>query len=239
MARHEKAADDGAAPRFDREMRTGITEARLLGLAAPEKVLPLLERTAGDAARPARNREFAVRLLELLPDTDAVLVRLAPRSAAALRALCRRDLGGTHLRVYLEASDAEALSHWTDPEATSSVKRLAAVSDEARSMAERHEILRAPDWAQKLEELLVDSCQERSDLTLWALHVARSRALPGLPALLRDRLDAGEPDDFRDDILLALSDLGGALTDAERSRLESFGYLGDPAARLAALLERR
>lgn len=239
MARHEKAADTGAAPRFDREKRTGITEARLLGLAAPEAVLPILERTAADPARPARNREFALRILELLPDGEASLLRLASGSAPALRALCRRDLRGTHLPAYLAAGDPEALSHWTDPEATSTVRRLAAVSDDARRMAERHDLLRAPDWALKLEELLVDPCHERNDLTLWALHVARSRALPGLSGLLRDRLDSEEPDDFRDDILVALSDLDGALTDAERSRLESFGYLGDPAARLAALLEPR
>jgi hypothetical protein len=239
IIRHEKAADDDGAPRFDREKRTGITEARLLGLAAPKAVLPLLERTAADPARPARSREFAIRILELLPDADDSLLRLAPASSSALRALCRRDLHGTHLAVYLTAADAEALSHWTDPEATSAVKRLAAVSDEARRMAERHDLLRAPDWAQKLEEILVDPCHERRDLTLWALHVARSRALPGLAAALRDRLDAEAPDDVRDDILVALSELGGALTDDERSRLESFGYLGDPAARLAALLEHR
>jgi hypothetical protein len=117
----------------------------------------------------------------------------------------------------------------------SSLQRLAALSDDGRRMAERHSLLRAPDWAQRLEEILIDPCHERSDLTPWALHVAQSRALPGLVDALRDRLDAAMPDDFRDDVLLALSELGGELTDDERSRLESFGYLRDPAARLVEL----
>jgi hypothetical protein len=239
MARHEKAAVDAAGPRFDLEMRTGITEARLLALALPEAMGPLLERVASDPVRPGRNREFAIRILGYLPDAEPALVRLASRSETALRTLCGRDLRGDHLSLYVAAGDAEALSHWIDPAAAAALKRLAALSDEARRMAERHDLLRAPDWALQLEDILVDPCHERSDLTLWALHVARSRALPGLASLLRDRLDSETPDDFRDDVLVALSDLEGELTEGERSRLESFGYLGDPAARLRKFLVRR
>jgi len=237
--RHEKAAGDESGPRFDRERRTGLLHARLLSLALPETTEPLLERIAGDTARSARAREFAVWVLGCLPDADAALVRLAPRSAAARRELCGRDLRGDHLSIYLAAGDAEALSHWTDPAAVSAMKRLAALSDEGRRLAERHAMLLAPDWAPRLEEILSGSCHERNDLTPWALHVARSRALPGLASALRDRLDEAVSDDFRDDVLIALSEIDGPLTDAERERLEAFGYLGDPAARLAGFLGRR
>jgi hypothetical protein len=239
MARHESAAGDASGSRFDREKRTGITEARLLALALPDAMVPLLERVAADPARPARNREFAIRILGFLPDAEAALVRLAPRSGPALRALCGRDLRGDHLPLYLASGDAEAISHWWDPAAAAAMRRLAATSDEGRRMSERHDLLRAPDWAQRLEDLLSDACHERSDLTLWALHVAQSRALPGLVSALRERLDAAAPDEFRDDVLIVLSERGGELTDDERSRLESFGYLGDPAARLGELLSLR
>jgi len=235
--RHEKAGD-GSGPRFDRERASGVTAARLLTLALPETLEPLLERIAGDAARSERTRDFAARLLGFLPDAEAALVRLAPRSAAARRELCRRDFRGDHLAIYLAAGDAEALSHWTDPAALSAVKRLAALSDDGRRMAERVDLLRTPTWAVHLSAILGDACHEQNHLTPWALQVARSRALPGLASTLRDRLDTAIVDDYRDDVLLLLSDLDGDLTDAERARLEAFGYLGDPAARLAEILGR-
>lgn len=239
MAQDERADPPEAGLRFDRERRTGVTEARLLALAMPDTVRALLERSAADPARSPRSRDFAVRILAFLPGADEVLVRLAPSLPAALRELCRRDPRGDHLPVYLAAGDAEALSHWTDPRAVVMLKRLAAFDDGARRLVERHELLRSADWAPRLEALLVTACHERPDLTPWALHAARSRALPGLASLLRERLDEDVPDEFRDDVLLAVSDLGGALTDSERARLEFFGYLGDPEARLLALLGRR
>jgi hypothetical protein len=239
MAWQEKATPDEPGPRFDREKRTGVTEARLLGLALPATMGPLLERVAADPARPPSNREFAIRILGFLPESDEALARLAPESRTALRALCDRDRRGDHLPIYLAAGDAEAISRWTDPEAVSTMKKLAALSEEGRRMAERHDLLSSSDWAQQLEGILSEPCHERNGLTLWALRVARSRALPGLASLLRDRLDSGVPDDFRDDVLVVLSELDGPLTDAERLRLESFGYLGDPAARLLELLAPR
>jgi len=239
MARHEKATPDEPGPRFDREKRAGLTEARLLGLAMPETMAPLLERVAADPARPPRNREFAIRILGFLPGSDAALARLAPSSPLALRTLCDRDRRGDHLSIYLAAGDAEAISRWTDPEAVEKMKKLAALSEEGRRMAERHELLSSSGWAQQLEGILSDPCHERNTLTLWALRVGQSRALPGLASLLRDRLDADVPDDFRDDVLVALAELEGPLNDDERLRLESFGYLGDPAARLLELLAPR
>jgi hypothetical protein len=236
--RHEKPAGDGSGPRFEREQQWSVTEARLLALALPETVEPLLERIAGDPARSDRTRDFAARILGFLPDADAALVRLAPRSASARRELCARDFRGDHLSIYLAAGDAEALSHWTDPAAVSALKRLAALSDEGRRMEERTDILLTPGWAVRLSTILGDACHEQNYLTPWALQVARSRALPGLASTLRDRLDTAIVDDYRDDVLLALSELDGELTDDEQARLEAFGYLGDPAAHLARILGR-
>ena len=239
LALHEKTAGDRSGARLDRERRTGVTEARLLALALPETVGPLLEQVAADAARPEVHREFAIRILGFLPDNGDALARLAPRSPSALRMLARRDPRGEHLPLYLASGDAEAISHWTDPAAVALMKKLAATSDDGRRMAERHDLLLSADWAQRLEELLRDPCHERGDLTLWALHAARARALPGLASTLRDRLDQAIPDPFRDDVLVALAELGGLLTDDELRRLESFGYVGDPAALLGEFLAIR
>lgn len=237
--RHERAAgaEDGA--RFDREKRSGITEARLLALALPETMEPLLERVAGDTARSARARDFAARILGFLPQAEAALVRLAPRSAAARRELCRRDLRGDHLAIYITAGDADALSHWTDPGAVEALRRRAALSDDAARIQERLSILLTLTWFLRVEEILGEACHEQNYLTPWALQVARARALPDLASTLRHRIDTGISDDFRDDVLVVLSDLGAALTDAEQRRLQEFGYLGDPSARLAELLGRR
>ena len=234
---HEKAGD-GSGPRFEREQRSGITAARLLALALPETMEPLLERIAGDPARSDRTRDFAARILGFLPDADAALVRLAPRSTSARRELCRRDVRGEHLSIYLAAGDADALSHWTDPAAVSAVKRLSALSDEGRRATERYDILFTLSWGVAVARILGDACDEQNYLTPWALQVARSRALPGLASTLRERLDTAIVDEYRDDVLVALSDLDGELADAERARLETFGYLGDPAAHLAAILGR-
>jgi hypothetical protein len=237
--RHERAANVEAESRFDREKKSGITEARLLALALPETMEPLLERIAGDTARSARARDFAARILGFLPDADAALVRLAPRSAPARRELCRRDFRGAHLAIYLAAGDAEALSHWTDPQAIEALRRLAAVSDDGPWINERLGILLTLTWFLRVEEILGEACHEQNYLTPWALQLARSRALPGLASTLRHRIDTAISDEFQDDVLLALSDLGAELTKEEQARLEEFGYLGDPAARLAELLGHR
>ena len=46
----------------------------------------------------------------------------------------------------------------------------------------------------------------------------------------------GLGDRFHDDLLIILGEMGGTLTDLERSRLRTFGYLVDPKERLAELL---
>lgn len=235
IARHAKAPD------------RGVFEARLLALALPDAVGPLLDRIASDPARTPGDRRFAIRILRSVPQAEETLERLALRldrdvSGAALESLCRRDLRGAHLQIYLAGCGAgipeafDAISHWADPGTIAFMKKPAVESDAARRVMGRYEILLAADWAQRIEEILREPCHERNALASWALHVARSRALPGLAGALRERLDSGDPDPFRDDAMIALSELGGQLTDDERARLEQAGYLGDPGARLAELL---
>lgn len=295
--RHEYDLSKG---RFCRELNLGMTEGRLLALALPEVVEPLLTGIAGDTSRDAQDRLFALRLLGVLSRSgrkgaESTLMRFAysedrDLAGTSITELHQQDFHGSYRDVYFRGCKSgviesfDALSRWADPENVALMKKLTLLDREtsrlpdcARRVLDSYAILQASDWQSRLSTILKDTSGLDGSQTLWALGVAQARQMPELHAALRQRLD----DDFlraqselestskrlarklgilndqgqnaesrysleplerelgncyHDDLLIVFAASGGELRVRERTRLQRFGYQGDPKKRLQEIL---
>lgn len=133
--------------------------------------------------------------------------------------------------------------------AQDALKRMAILESSERSVL-LEGIVKGP-YGEPKSELVDPFLQE------WALRVIERNPTASSLVVLRDRLHRGEErartnprigptddsylgasgDPLFDRVLLTYQKLGGNLTDAEKERLTYYGYLGEPAARLAGLFD--
>jgi hypothetical protein len=134
----------------------------------------------------------------------------------------------------------------------------------AKWTLEKIEILASPECDRTLIGLL-DGSKVNKDWFLWAVQVTKNRSTSGIVDALRRRLDRSERtlfetsgsdaephrsnitdfamgsssgigDPYFDEALIAYSEAGGTLNDAERQRLQRAGYACEPKKRLEELL---
>lgn len=189
-----------------------LTEGRLLARLYPEECEPLASALAFDPSRPAADRQYGIRLLGFLAESGrsgaaAQLLRLGRDEdrdirELAVHALAPADRAGTFRAFYADqCRDAnraafKAMSCLGDSATLLLMQELrngesGPIRGEQRMMAEdvirKAELLSAPDWSSRLEEILGKGGHPDQDR--WALAAARALSLPNLQDVLRRRLD--------------------------------------------------
>ncbi len=220
----------------------GAAETALIGLTRGEDpvIVPLALEGLFAYDKTGRNRSFYW-----------AACTSGPREAFG----CGPYWPDAQTRQFLEnRRDRFAAEKRADYRSKESLERMAILESSERSKA-LEDLLAgpnvnappAPGWSQPRES--------------WALNVVQKDPPPGILDAFRKRLDRGElavvktrlegaqidpthpgycmatRDPFFDEVLVAFLSLGGKPNELETKRLTYYGYLGDPRARLQALLE--
>jgi hypothetical protein len=299
FAKHKSADKDSYTapiPRFAREKALSLREGRLLALAFPDTMAPLLNATLTDPSKDPLDRYYAIQLLGVLAASgnraaetfldQAAHDRDTEISGLAVKQLYPMDQQGAYRTLYLDKCGAEdtygfdALAYWADSGNAALMKRYMAEDREtslrpvlAEKVVKCYGILFSNDWSMKLESILKNPDADDFSLTPWAIQMAKRRSLTSFQGALRERLQKGMTaarsqaqslakkmpslsmdesrfldqysatpmdhvisDVYHDDALIALAESGGELTIAEKRRLRTFGYAGDPNDRLVELM---
>lgn len=185
--------------------------------AFPDEAQVRMGELARCSTAPLDDRELACRMLGVLAEegrrgSEEALVAVASvdtgmLSRIATYALVRADTDGRHRPLYWmrarrhDDSAIEALSCWPDSASRRVLEEVISASagnpDALREVMPKAEwALRRLEWASgsDWEALVRARLQSRPDRgeTAWALRVARSRRLPDLSVLIRDRLSWAE-----------------------------------------------
>jgi hypothetical protein len=210
----------------------------------------------------ARAADVATLLADLCTDPEDHIRWEAQHSlATADRSGSHRALFRS-LAKQGETESLEALANWPDGEGLEicrSVRNkwmnqpypLGGVHYYADAAIERIEAVTSGTWESLVRRTILEQGMVFSSCHLWwALRYAQDRRAPWLETVIRQRLKKdyelgairmgirGEMhSDVADDLLVALVEIGGALTEAELSYLRLNGYACEPRRRLGELLD--
>lgn len=227
---------DPVSDRRDRELVFKMLA--VLARAGSRSVKRFLgEQSGSDNSEYAKQCLFLLSEVEASGEYDDLLRSAASRGdEGALYALSYR-LHGKNESVLLKEKESPVTIR----------------SQAAEFYLEKYALLKDRRGPERIRELLKET-QDHEMLT-WALDAGRVNGLAGYLRILRERLDgARKPQGFDereldsipprgtllyDEILLAYAQAGGRLDESECSRLQYFGYGGDPRVRLAQILSKR
>jgi hypothetical protein len=208
-------------PLFGSERDLRLREARLIALVYPDQAKKFAVSVFCDRSRPLLERDYGCFLLARLtlhgdPAAQAELLRTArsredPMSESALATIASIDVGGEHRGLYRERAREgslnaiQILEFWGDPATIDLMKGLIAANPAleapqssirlaAQDTLRKVETLLSPDADVRIAALIETPSPENDAWTLWALHVAKIRKIPGLAEILRKRLDAAYRD---------------------------------------------
>jgi hypothetical protein len=200
-------------------------------------------------------------LMRLCRDADGETHLLAEE------VLVKADPEGSHRELYRElaragdAPAAEALSFWRDPEAITILEDGPAWvfhpyhgrPVDPRNALTRLKAFEGGTWEGMVKEAIVGQLPLLSAHFTWAVRVGLERRPAWFGAALRERMGTEYASGrFRflkdhqayvdsvvvDDLLVALSEIGGPLSEDEQQYLRNYGYLGEPRQRLDEWLDR-
>jgi hypothetical protein len=235
---------------------------------APDPRSPKWERwrtiyTLGSLAE-ARAADVAPLLADLCTDPEEGIRWLAQHClATADRSGSHRALFRS-LAKQGETESVQALANWPDADGLEICRLvrnkwvnqpypLGGVHYSADAAIERIEAATSGTWENMAQKTILEQSRVFTSCHLWwALRYSQDRQAPWLERVIRQRLKkdgemgaieigtrGGMHSDVADDLLVALIEIGGALTEAEQSYLRRNGYACEPQRRLRDLLDER
>jgi hypothetical protein len=204
---------------FDREVRYGFREGRLLALAFPEVIEEAATVLAGDGSADPMEREYAIYLLsQLILNGSATakdsLIRLTADPVSyvadsALAGVAGTDREGSHKDLYWSRCRQwntlafSVVGRWVDAGTISLMREIVASVPQgadypqgacramAQDVLQQLGILASPNPDEGLAAIIRREGDPSFSITSWALNVAERRGGDFLKGVLKERLEAG------------------------------------------------